>query len=156
MELAGETGVKVAFTLSDGFCVDRHRDEFLWLAEHRIDVLFANEVELLSLYEVDEFDEALQEVRGHCEVACLTRSEKGSVVVSGEEIHVIDAWPVDRVVDTTGAGDLYAAGFLYGYTHGFDLAASARLASRLAAEVIQQVGARPDADLAGLVAASAG
>ncbi len=152
MEIAGESGVKVAFTLSDGFCVDRHRDEFLWLAEHRVDLLFANESELLSLYEVDEFDEALQKVRGHCDIACLTRSEKGSVVVSGDEVHVIDASPAERVVDTTGAGDLYAAGFLYGHTRGFDLLRSAHLGSLVAAEVIQHVGARPETDLAALAA----
>lgn len=148
MEAAAANGTKVAFTLSDGFCVDRHRAEFLELAEHHVDILFANEQELLSLYEVDEFDEALQRVRGHCEIACLTRSEKGSVIVSGEEIHVIDAHPVDEVVDTTGAGDLYAAGFLWGLTDGHDLATCAHLGALAAAEVISHLGARPESDLA--------
>ncbi len=141
---------QVAFTLSDGFCVDRHRDEFLDLVEARVDILFANESEILSLYQVDEFDDALQLVRGHCDVACLTRSEKGSVIVAGDELHVIDAVPVTQVVDTTGAGDLYAAGFLYGYTHHHDLATSARLGSLAAAEVIGHVGARPEVPLADL------
>jgi sugar/nucleoside kinase (ribokinase family) len=152
MKAARIAGTKVSFTLSDGFCVDRHRPEFLDLVEKHVDILFANEDEILSLYQVDEFDEALQRVRGHCEIACLTRSEKGSVIVAGDEVHVIDVHPVEHLVDTTGAGDLYAAGFLYGYTHGLDLATSARLASLAAAEVISHVGARPETDLAALAA----
>jgi sugar/nucleoside kinase (ribokinase family) len=156
MESAAESGTKVAFTLSDGFCVDRHRAEFLDLVAWHVDILFANEDEILSLYQVAEFDEALQLVRGHCEIACLTRSEKGSVVVAGDEIHVIDVHPVDEVVDTTGAGDLYASGFLYGYTHGLDLATSAHLASLAAAEVISHVGARPEVNLADLAAVALG
>jgi sugar/nucleoside kinase (ribokinase family) len=152
MQSAADAGTKVAFTLSDGFCVDRHRAEFLELAEQRVDILFANEDEILSLYQVDEFDDALQRVRGHCEIACLTRSEKGSVVVAGDEVHVIDVHPVDQVVDTTGAGDLYAAGFLYGYTRDLDLATCAHLGSLAAAEVISHLGARPEVSLAELAA----
>lgn len=150
MQAAASAGRKVAFTLSDGFCVDRHRAEFLDLVENHVDILFANEDEICSLYEVDTFDEALALVRGHCEIACLTRSAKGSVVVSGEHDHVVAAHPVERVVDTTGAGDLYAAGFLYGYTNGLDLVTSARLASMAAAEVISHIGARPEVSLAEL------
>ncbi|HLF77664.1 MAG TPA: adenosine kinase, partial [Dehalococcoidia bacterium] len=101
---AKQAGRKVSFTTSDSFCVDRHREEFLHFIEHHVDILFANEAEIKSLYEVDDFDAALQKVRGHCEIAALTRSEKGSVVISGDEIHVIDAEKV-KVVDTTGAGD---------------------------------------------------
>ncbi|HYF44819.1 MAG TPA: adenosine kinase, partial [Acidimicrobiales bacterium] len=110
MDHTRQAGNRVAFSLSDPFCVDRYRDEFLDLVAHRVDVLFANETEILSLYEVDDWDRALELVRGHCEIACLTRSEKGSVVVTANEIHDIPAHPVAEVVDTTGAGDLYAAG----------------------------------------------
>ena len=151
-ELAHRHGRRVAFTLSDPFCVERHREEFLHLAEHEVDVLFANEVEIMSLYQVDTFDAALQNVRGHCEVAGLTRSEHGSVVVAGDDVHVIDPHPVEQVVDTTGAGDLYAAGFLYGLTHGHDLATCGRLGSMAAAEVISHIGARPAVSLAELAA----
>jgi sugar/nucleoside kinase (ribokinase family) len=149
---AHAAGRKVSLTLSDPFCVDRYREEFLELVENEIDILFANEAEIVSLYQVAGFDEALQHVRGHCEVAALTRSEKGSVIVAGEEVHVIDAAPVERVTDTTGAGDLYAAGFLYGYTQGFDLARCGRTASICAAEIISHYGARPEADLRALIA----
>ena len=150
-ELAHSADRKVAMTLSDSFCVERHRDAFRAMVEDHIDILFANETEILTLYEVDKFDDALQAVRGHCEVACLTRSEKGSVVLSGEDAHIIDSEPVDSVLDTTGAGDLFAAGFLYGYTHGRSLAESARIGSVASAEVIGHYGARPETDLAALV-----
>lgn len=146
-EIAHDAGRKVAITLSDSFCVERHREAFRSLVEAHIDILFANETEILSLYQVDKFDDALQAARGHCEIACLTRSEKGSVVLSGEEVHVVDAEPVDSVIDTTGAGDLFAAGFLYGYTHGHGLADSARIGGVAAAEVIGHYGARPETDL---------
>ncbi len=141
---AHEAGVKVALTLSDSFCVARFRDEFLELAEKHVDILFANEGEILSLYQTDDFDTALQQVRKHCEIAALTRSEKGSVVVNGEEIHIIDAVPGVKVVDTTGAGDAYAAGFLYAYTQGRDLKTSGRLGGAMAAQVIAQYGPRAD------------
>jgi sugar/nucleoside kinase (ribokinase family) len=140
---------RVALTLSDPFCVERHRDTFLELIEGQIDILFANEHEITMLYEVDTFDEALHHVRGHCEIAALTRGPHGSVVVAGDDVHVIDAHPT-RVLDTTGAGDLFAAGFLYGFTHGRDLATCGRLGSLAAAEVISHLGARPAVDLAGL------
>ena len=156
MDVARRAGNKTALALSDGFCVERHRAEFLELVEHRVDILFANEVEITSLYEVDTFDDALQRVRGHCEIACLTRSEKGSVIVANGEVHVIDAHPVERVVDTTGAGDLYAAGFLYGLSAGHDLATCGRLASLAAAEVISHLGARPETSLADLAGAMLG
>jgi sugar/nucleoside kinase (ribokinase family) len=149
---AQASGVKVSLTLSDAFCVDRFLDEFLDLVERHVDILFANETEILSLYRVAAFDEALQHVRRHCEVAALTRSEKGSVVLSGEEVHVIDAVPDVRVIDTTGAGDAYAAGFLYAYTRGSDLATCGRLGSAMAAEVVSHYGARPEADVKALAA----
>jgi sugar/nucleoside kinase (ribokinase family) len=138
---------KVSLTLSDAFCVDRYREEFVDLVEHHIDILFANEAEITSLYQVPDFDAALQRVRGHCEVAALTRSAKGSVIVAGDEVHVVDAAPVPRVVDTTGAGDLYAAGFLYGYTQGMELGRCGRIASIAAAEIISHFGARPEVSL---------
>jgi sugar/nucleoside kinase (ribokinase family) len=141
---AQESGVKVSLTLSDAFCVARFRDEFLELAEKHVDILFANESEILSLYQTDNFDTALQQVRAHCEIAALTRSEKGSVVVKGAETHVIDAVKGVKVVDTTGAGDAYAAGFLYAYTQGRDLATCGRLGGALAAKVISHIGPRSE------------
>ena len=152
MDIAHAADRRVALTLSDAFCVDRYRDEFLELAEHHVDILFANEDELISLYQTEDFDQALQGVRGHCQIAALTRSKKGSVVISGDEVHVIDAVPVDYVVDTTGAGDLYAAGFLYGLTRGRDLHDCGRLGGIAAAEVISHFGARPETPLDQLVA----
>lgn len=151
-QVAHDAGRSVALTLSDGFCVDRHRDEFRDLVANHVDILFANEDEILSLYQLSEFDEALQIVRGQVRIAALTRSEKGSVVVGGDEVHVLDAEPVDRVVDTTGAGDLYAAGFLYGLTQGRNLHDCGRMGGIAAAEIISHVGARPAVPLAKLVA----
>jgi len=151
-KIAHEAGRQVSISLSDSFCVDRHRDSFRDLVHNHIDVLFANEDEIKSLYEADTFEEALAEVRTHCKVAALTRSEKGSVIVSGDEVIEVHAEPVAHVVDTTGAGDLFASGFLYGYTRGDDLATCGRLGSISAAEVISHMGARPDADLKELVA----
>lgn len=148
--VAHRAGRRVALSLSDPFCVERHRAEFLALIEAEIDILFGNEHEICSLYQVDDFDTALQRVRGHCEIAALTRGHRGSVIVRDSEVHVIDAHPTAEVVDTTGAGDLYAAGFLYGLTHGRDLATSGRLGSVAAAEVISHLGARPEVPLAGL------
>jgi sugar/nucleoside kinase (ribokinase family) len=152
MDIARASGGRVAFTLSDSFCVDRHRAAFLQLAEHRVDILFANEAEICSLYEVDSFDEAAERVAGHCDIACLTRSEKGSVVITADGRRVeVPAHPAD-VVDTTGAGDLYAAGFLHGLSQGYDLERCARLGALVAAEVISHAGARPEVDLAALAA----
>jgi sugar/nucleoside kinase (ribokinase family) len=141
----------VAFTLSDPFCVDRHRDEFRDLVERDVDIVFANEIEICSLYQVGSFEEALALVRGHCEIAALTRSELGSVIVAGDDEPIlVDAEPVPEVVDTTGAGDQYSAGFLHGFTHGYDLETCGRLASIAAAEVISHLGARPEVSLAEL------
>jgi len=148
---AHQAGRKVSLSLSDPFCVDRHREDFLDLAEHHVDILFANEQEIMSLYQVDGFDDALQAVRGHCEIAALTRGAKGSVVISGGEIHIVDAEPVGTLADTTGAGDAYAAGFLFGVTAGRDLATSARIGGIAAAEVISHLGARPDVSLKTLI-----
>ena len=145
--VAHAAGRKIAFSLSDSFCVDRWRQEFIHLAEHEIDVLFANEDEIKALYQVKSFDEALQHVRGHCEIAALTRSEKGSVIVSGDDVHIINTEPTSSVVDTTGAGDLYAAGFLYGLSRDRDLLTCGRLGSIAASEVISHMGARPESSL---------
>lgn len=153
--IARQSGRRVSLTLSDTFCVARHRAEFLDLVEHHVDVLFANERELLSLYETDSLEDAIGNVRGTCEIAVVTRSERGSIIITDGDTHVIEASPVERVVDTTGAGDLYAAGFLFGLTHGKDLPACGRIASIAAAEVIGHLGARPETPLSELVAAVA-
>jgi sugar/nucleoside kinase (ribokinase family) len=146
-ELAHDAKRKVALTLSDPFCVERHRADFRALVEGHVDILFANEAEICALYETKNFDTAARAVRGHCDIAALTRSEKGSVVVTAGATHTVAAVKVARLVDTTGAGDLYASGFLYGLTHGRDLAACARLGSLCAAEIISHFGARPETSL---------
>ena len=150
-DLAHDAGREVSITLSDPFCVDRHRQAFQMLVADHTDILFGNEEEIKSLYQVDDFDAALQQVRGHCEVACLTRSSQGSVILSGDEVHIIDPLPLDPVVDTTGAGDQFAAGFLYGYTQGMDIRKCGEIATLTATEVISHVGARPDVSLKELV-----
>jgi len=150
--IARDAGRKVSLSLSDAFCVDRHRTDFLDLVDGHVDLLFANEDEINSLYQTDEFDQALQHVRGHCDVAGLTRGAKGSAVVAGQEVHVMDCSPVQRVVDTTGAGDAFAAGFLWAYTRGLDLATCAHAGSISSAEVISHMGARPEQDLKALMA----
>ena len=153
-ELAHAAGRQVAFTTSDSFCVDRNRDEFRSLIRDSVDVLFANEAEITSLYETDDFDEVIDLVRADVAVAALTRGAKGSVVVSGERVEEIEAAPVDDVIDTTGAGDLYAAGFLYGLAAGHDLIVAGQLGSLAAAEIISHVGARPEVSLAELATAA--
>lgn len=155
-DLAHDAGRKTSITLSDPFCVDRHRHAFQMLVQDHTDILFGNEEEIKSLYQVDDFDAALQQVRGHCEIACLTRSSKGSVILSGDEVHIIDPMPLENVIDTTGAGDQYAAGFLYGYTQGMDLRTCGRIATIAATEIISHVGARPETDLKELVARELG
>ncbi|MCX8102151.1 MAG: adenosine kinase [Geminicoccaceae bacterium] len=145
--IAHAHGRQIALTLSDPFCVGRWREEFRALVEQEVDILFANEAEITALYEASTFDEALQQVRRHVRFAALTRGAKGSVVVRGDEVHVIDAAPVTRLVDTTGAGDLYAAGFLRGLGMGLDLAACGRLGSLCAARIIEQFGARAEQPL---------
>jgi sugar/nucleoside kinase (ribokinase family) len=141
--LAHGAGRRTALTLSDSFCVQRHCAEWRQLIHEGVDIVFANEDEIGMLYETSTFEEALEEIRTHCEIACLTRGAKGSEIVTSDERHSIKAHSVARVVDTTGAGDMYAAGFLYGFTHGFDLDVSGRLASLAAAAVLGHTGARP-------------
>ena len=154
--IAHEAGRKVSLTLSDGFCVDRHRAEFKDLVENHVDILFANSTEIDRLYETQTLDDAVDAVRGKCEVACITRSELGSLVVTADEIIEIPAEPTKRLVDTTGAGDLYAAGVIYGYTRGLDLRMSGRIGSICAAEVISHMGPRPETSLKDLVAERVG
>jgi sugar/nucleoside kinase (ribokinase family) len=141
--VAHRAGHKVSLTLSDSFCVDRHRDDFLALVRDEVDILFANRDELCALYEVDDFEVAVAAVRGHCEIAAVTIGADGSLVITSDDILHVKAEPVADVVDTTGAGDLYAAGFLYGLTQDQSLHECARLGSIAAAEVISHVGARP-------------
>lgn len=143
-------GGKCALTLSDGFCVDRHRDEFLGLLDDYVDVLFANQTEICSLYEVDAIDKALDAVAGHCEVAAVTMSAKGSAIITDDGRIDVPAWSTGVVLDTTGAGDQYAAGFLAGFARGADLERCGRLGSLAAGEVISHVGPRPATSLAGL------
>lgn len=154
--IAHAAGRKVSLTLSDPFLVDRYKDQLKDFVENHVDIVFANEEEVCSLYDATNFDAALQAVRRHCDVAALTRSEKGAVIVSGDEVHVIDAAPVPEVIDTTGAGDLFAAGFLYGITNGHSLYDSGRIGAIAAAEIISHVGARPEENLAELIAAQLG
>ncbi|HXF52897.1 MAG TPA: adenosine kinase [Hyphomicrobiaceae bacterium] len=149
-EIAAAAGRRVALSLSDGFCVDRHRTEFLALIRERIDILFANESEVTSLYRTSTFEEAARRACSDVRVAVLTRSAKGSTVISGEQAVTVPADRVGPVVDTTGAGDLYAAGFLYGLTTGRSLETCARLGSLAAAEIISHLGARPETSLAAL------
>jgi len=150
-QTAHENGRMVSLTLSDSFCVDRHRDDFRALVSDEVDILFGNEDELLSLYEVSSFDDAVAAVRADCAMAAITRGAVGSVIITREEILVIDAEPVAQVLDTTGAGDLFASGFLYGLTKGLPLVECGRLGSIAAAEVISHVGPRPLVELRNLL-----
>ena len=150
--LAHKHGGRVALTLSDSFCVDRHREEFRVLVSDEVDILFANEDEIMSLYEVSSFDEACAKVRKDCPLAILTRSANGAVVISGEDTSEVPAKKVDAVIDTTGAGDLFAAGFLYGLAGERALEDCARLGAMAAAEVISHMGARPEVSLTDLAA----
>ena len=150
-DAAHAAGRKVSITLSDSFCVDRYREEFRALIRDKVDILFANEAEIKSLYQVDSFDQALAAARAENKICALTRSEKGSVIVKGGETHAVPAASVGRVVDTTGAGDLYASGFLFGLTHGKPLGECARLGGIAAAEVISHIGARPEKALRDLI-----
>ncbi|MBN8913615.1 MAG: adenosine kinase [Rhizobiales bacterium] len=150
VDIANKAGRRVALTLSDSFCVNRHRAEFLALIRSGIGILFANESEILSLYETNSFDEAVRNVARDTRLAVLTRSEKGSVIVSEGEPVQISVEPVKKVVDTTGAGDLYAAGFLFGLARDFDLKSAGQLGSFAAAEIIGQMGARPEVKLSHL------
>jgi len=143
---------KVALTLSDPFCVGRWRDEFKELMANDVDILFANEAEAKALYESPRFDDAFQALRQWGRTVAVTRSENGAVVMDDGRVHILDADPVERVVDTTGAGDQYAAGFLFGYARGGAIDVCGRLGSLAAAEVISHVGPRPQTSLKALAA----
>jgi sugar/nucleoside kinase (ribokinase family) len=148
--IAKAAGRQVALTLSDAFCVDRHRAAFLELVRNSVDILFANQAEVTSLYKTASFEEAALRAQADTRLAALTRSEQGSVILSDGQAIEIPAAPVDKVVDTTGAGDLYAAGFLFGVARGLDLATAGKLGSLAAAEIISHIGARPQTQLAEL------
>ena len=147
-QIAHQSGREVALTLSDAFCVDRYRGEFLELMRGgTVDVVFANEAELHSLYQTSDFDGALGELRKDAKLGVVTRSEKGCLVASREGIIAVPAFPVDSIIDTTGAGDLFAAGFLFGLVRGAGHEKAGRLGALAAAEVIQHIGARPQVSL---------
>lgn len=146
-QVAHEAGRRVSLTLSDSFCVDRHRHDFAALVREEVDILFGNAEELRSLYELDSLEDAIERVRTECELAAITDGRNGSYVVTADDVIKVPAEPVPRVLDTTGAGDLYAAGFLYGLTHGRTLAECGRIGSIAAAEVISHVGPRPLVEL---------
>ena len=154
IEIARRAGTKIAFTLSDPFLMGRYRGEFLALLKD-LDILFANEEEAKALFEVEDFDDVLQALRPRDKIAALTRSEKGCVIARGAEVHVVDAAPVAQVIDTTGAGDQFAAGFMYGLTRGRGLADCGRLGALAAAEVISHYGARPESSLREMAAKAA-
>ena len=151
-QVARAHGGEVALSLSDAFCVERHRDSFQELVDGHVDILFANEMEITALYKANSFEEAAEQVRGRCTVAALTRSELGSVILNGSGTHSVEPFRLGPLVDTTGAGDLYAAGFLHGYTQGQDLEACGRLGSLCAGQVVTQLGPRPQGCLKELVA----
>ncbi|MGK2285476.1 adenosine kinase [Pedomonas sp. V897] len=154
--MAKAAGNRVAFTLSDSFCVDRHRAEFLALVRDHVDILFANEAEIKSLYQTDDAGAAAAQAARDCAIVAVTRSEHGAWVLAGNDRHAVPAVPGVTVVDTTGAGDLFAAGFLHGLTSGRSLADCGTLGCLCAAEIISHVGARPEADLKALAAAHLG
>lgn len=149
--VAHAAGRQVSLTLSDSFCVDRHRADFRALVEDEVDILFGNELELCSLYELDTFEAAVAAVRRDSSLAVVTRGPRGAAIVTRDEIVDVPAEDVESVLDTTGAGDLFAAGFLYGFTNGYSLAEAGRLGSIAAAEVISHVGPRPLVELRTLV-----
>jgi sugar/nucleoside kinase (ribokinase family) len=146
--IAHDAGRQVALTLSDAFCVDRYRGEFVDLMRNgTVDLVFANEAELHSLYQTADFDTALAQLRSDTKLGVVTRSEKGCVVASKDGVTAVPAFPVDKIVDTTGAGDLFAAGFLFGLVRGAGYENAGRLGALAAAEVIQHIGARPQTSL---------
>jgi sugar/nucleoside kinase (ribokinase family) len=152
-EVAQSSGRKVAVTMSDVFCIDRHRPSFVHLIRTHCDLVFANEAELLALYETSDFDAAVTQIRNDSEIAAITRSEKGCVIVSGSESWIAPVTPAP-VVDATGAGDQFAAGVLYGVTHGLSLMDAAKLGNIAAGEVISHIGPRPSVNLRELAMAA--
>jgi sugar/nucleoside kinase (ribokinase family) len=154
-QIAHDAKRQVALTLSDAFCVDRYRDEFLQLMRSgAVDLIFANETELHSLYQTSDFETALAQLREDIALGIVTRSEKGCVVVTKDETTAVPACSIDTLVDTTGAGDLFAAGFLFGLVRGASHEDAGRLGALAAAEVIQHIGARPQVSLKELAQAN--
>ena len=151
MAVARDAGGKISFTLSDSFCVERHFDEWHDLVDNDIDLLFGNEDELMTLTKAATHAAAIEAMRGRCEILCATRGEKGSLIVTADETIEIPVVPVENVIDTTGAGDQYAAGVLYGLTHGMSLRDAGMLGSAAAAEVISHLGPRPQRSLSELL-----
>ena len=151
-EVARAHGGEVALSLSDAFCVERHRESFQELVDGHVDILFANEMEITALYKANSFEEAADQVRGRCKLAALTRSEQGSLVLNGAGTHSVAPFQLGPLLDTTGAGDLYAAGFLHAYTQGQAVDACGRLGSLCAGQVVTQLGPRPQGSLKQLVA----
>jgi sugar/nucleoside kinase (ribokinase family) len=149
--LAHQAGRQIALTLSDSFCVIRYLKEFQDLVREHVDILFANEGEIKALWQTENYEEAVAITRQSCELAALTRSEKGSLIATPETVVEVPAWPVPKIVDLTGAGDLFAAGFLYGYTQGRNHADCGRIGSLAAGEVISHYGARPETPLSELL-----
>ena len=147
ISLAKESGGKVALSLSDSFCVERYRDEFLDLVENQIDMLFANETEIMSLYQTNKFETAINSLPKTNLTAAITRGKQGSVILSNNDKWIIPSHDVNTVLDTTGAGDLYAAGFLYAYINKYNLEICGKLGGLVAAEIIKSFGARPRTDL---------
>ena len=151
-DIAHAAGRKVALSLSDAFCVNRHRDAFLALVDHHVDIVFANESEINALFETDRIEAATERIRAMTDLAAITRDARGSIVVSADAVIEVPSVHVQQVVDTTGAGDLYAAGFLYALTTGASHRACAELGSAAAADIIAHVGARPQSPLVRLLA----
>ena len=150
-EIAHKVGNKVSLTLSDPFCVQRHRNEFKDLIKKHIDILFANEIEIKELCQIENLEESGKEISGMTEIAALTRSEKGAKIYNGKEVTEIKSRVLEIVKDTTGAGDLFAAGFLYGFSKKFSILKSGNIAAITAGEIISHFGARPETNLADLI-----
>ena len=151
INIAKAADTKVALSLSDAFCVDRYRSEFLDLVRTHVDILFGNETELLSLYQVENLNKAIGLVQDDCEIVAVTRDSRGSIVIENSRVFEIAAQKIDTVIDTTGAGDLYASGFLYGITRDMDIRQCGRLGGLVASSIITQFGARPEESLMPLI-----
>tara|TARA_B100000676_G_C18069673_1_gene843437 strand:+ start:1169 stop:2158 length:990 start_codon:yes stop_codon:yes gene_type:complete len=144
-----------SFSLSDSLCVERYREDFHELTKSHIDILFSNEQEIKALYKTNNFDEALSSSRGDCDIVIVTRGANGSLILTSEEVHQINPPKISQIIDTTGAGDMYAAGFLYGYSKGFSVARSGRLGSLMSGEIISHIGARPEKNIKEFIEESA-
>ncbi len=147
-----QSGGKVSLSLSDSFCVDRHRESFIELIEKHVDILFANESEIISLYQSSNIENALEKVKGRCEIAAITCGENGSKILTAESSLSINSYKFGEVIDTTGAGDLYAGGFLYGFTHDKDLNTCGQIGSICAGQIVTQLGPRSQVSLKELLA----